>query len=254
MKNKYFGVATDEGALEKNEGCKKAPNFLFKLFNVKGKLFDLSDDLDVTHEQIYAQTSQLFCDINLEKDKPVFFGGTHDVTGFIVKAFATKYVGAKLLIFDAHADCEDALPSTTTHEDFVRMLVEKNILNGEDIFIFGLRKVSDIEKECLAENKINHLYFDEINNDFKKAKKQVLDFIKTSKNLYVSFDVDMLNSEIMRATGYFPDDGLSCDQTKELLELSFPFAKAIDLVEFNPDKISLGEDKLLKELFSSFFV
>ncbi|MFA5763911.1 MAG: arginase family protein [archaeon] len=253
MKNKYFGVATDEGALEKNDGCKKAPNFLLKLFKVKGVLFDLNDDLDEVHQQIYAQANQVFCNINLEKEKPVFFGGTHDVTGFIVKAFAKKYANAKLLIFDAHADCEDALPSITTHEDFVRLLVEKNILKGEDIFIFGLRKVSDIEKECLAENKINHIYFDEINNDFEKAKKQVLNFVKGAKNLYVSFDVDMLNSEIMKATGYYPDDGLSCDQTKELLELSLPNACAIDLVEFNPDKISLGEDKLIFELFKKFF-
>ena len=253
MKNKYFGVPVCEGALEKNDGCENAPSFLFDLFKINGKLFDLTGELEDKHGQIYSSAKQIFCNLDLN-EKPVFIGGTHDVTGFIVKAFKEKNKNAKLLIFDAHADCEDALPSTTTHEDFVRMLVEKNILNGEDIFIFGLRKVSDIEKECLAENKINHLYFDEINNDFKKAKKQVLNFIKTSKNLYVSFDVDMLNSEIMRATGYFPDDGLSCDQTKELLELSFPFAKAIDLVEFNPDKISLGEDKLLKELFSSFFV
>ena len=250
MKKKYFGIASDEGAIEKNDGCSKAPEFLFDLFKVKGELISLNGELEEKHEQIYLRAKDIFEKVPVGI-VPTFFGGTHDLTGFTFKAFSEKYENAKLLICDAHADCEDAV-SITTHEDFVRMLIENNIVEPENLMIFGLRHVSDIEKEFLKEKKIKHFYFEELNESFYVFTKIIEAFAKSGK-LYFSFDVDVIDSEKMKATGYFPDFGFSEEQTKELLELVISRARAIDLVEFNPEKITLGEDKLIKKLFSSFF-
>ena len=107
-------------------------------------------------------------------------------------------------------------------------------------------------ENIVKENKINYLYFEKIQEDFELAKQKVKEFVNTNE-LYVSFDVDVLDKEIMQATGYFPENGLSKKQTKELLDLIIPKTKAFDLVEFNPIKIKLNEDELIKELFSSFF-
>jgi len=250
MKKMYFGIASDEGAIGKNDGCSKAPEFLLDLFKVKGNLFSLSGEIEEKHNQIYLEAKEVF-----EKVPggivPTFFGGTHDLTGFTFKAFSEKYEDVKLLIYDAHADCEDAI-SVTTHEDFVRMLIENNIVEPENLMIVGLRKVSDIEKEFLKKHKIKHFYFEELNEAFHVFTKLIEVFVKGSK-LYISFDVDMLDSKIMKATGDFPDFGFSEEQTKELLELVIPRARAIDLVEFNPDKITLNEDKLLFRLFNKYF-
>jgi len=253
MEKKYFGVPIEEGAIEKNDGCKGAPNFLFDLFGVKGALFDLTGEIEEKQDQVYLQAKKVLEENDLEKEKVVFFGGTHDLTGFTFKAFAEKRKNAKLLIFDAHVDCEDALPSLTTHEDFVRMLIENKILPPENLMIVGVRKISEIEKEFLKINKIKHFYFEELKTSFQTFVKIVGAFA-SSGELYVSFDVDVLDSEKMQATGYFPEGGISVQEAKELLGVSFEKAKIFDLVEFNPSKIKLKEDILLKRLFSSFFV
>ena len=253
MEKKYFGIPTDGGAIGKNDGCMHAPKFLFDLFNVKGTLFDLTGEIEEKQEQVYLHAKEAFKENGGGVVKPILFGGTHDVTGYLFKAFAEKNKNAKLLIFDAHADCEDALPQVTTHEDFVRMLIEKKIIKPQSLMIVGLRKVSEIEKEFLRSNKIKHFYFEELETSFQTFVKIVGAFA-SSGELYVSFDVDVLSSEIMKATGYFPEGGLSVDEAKDLLDISFSKAKVFDFVEFNPSKIALNEDVLIKNLFSSFFV
>ena len=249
MEKEFFGIPIDEAAMGKNDGCKNAPEFLFNLFNISGKLFELEGELEGKHEQIFEQAKIVF-----EKDEQktkVFFGGTHDATGFIFKAFAEKNKDAKLLIFDAHADCEDAL-SVTTHEDFVRMLVEKKIVKPENLMILGLRHVSKIEKEFLKENKIKNFYFDEINASFDTFQKFVEGFVNTGE-VYVSFDIDVLDSEKMRATGELPEGGLSVEQARELLDIAILKAKVMDLIEFNPEKVTQEEDKLVFGLFNKYF-
>jgi len=57
----------------------------------------------------------------------------------------------------------------------------------------------------------------------------------------------------MQATGYYPPEGASKEQAKELLDICFEKAKVFDLVEFNPKKISLNEDKLIFDLFNNYF-
>jgi arginase family enzyme len=250
MKKKYFGISIDETALGKNDGCAKASEFLLDLFKVKGEQFLVEGEIEEKHEQIYKQSKEMF-----EKTPvgivPVIFGGTHDITGFTFKAFSEKYEDAKLLIFDAHADCEDAL-SITTHEDFVRMVVENNIVEPKNLMIVGLRHLSGIEKDFLKEKKIKHFYFEELNEAFHVFTKIVEAFAKSGK-MYVSFDVDVIDSKLMKATGHFPNEGLSKEQTEIFLEIALPYARAIDLVEFNPDKIALNEDKLLFDLFTKYF-
>jgi arginase family enzyme len=245
----YYSIPIDEGAMDKNKGCAKAPAFLLDLFKVKGKEFSLEGELEEKQKQIYQQAQEIFKE---NKDTKVFFGGTHDITGFTVKAFAKKNVNAKLLIFDAHADCEDAL-SITTHEDFVRMLIEDAIIKPENLLIIGLRHVSEIEKDFLKEHKTKNFYFEEIKESIGAISKITEAFVRNAEELYVSFDVDVLDSEKMRATGELPKGGLSNEQANALLAIALPKAKVVDLVEFNPEKITQNEEKLLFELFNKYF-
>jgi arginase family enzyme len=238
----FFGICSDFGALGKNNGCASAPEYLMKLFGVEGTSFSPnSKDVDEAQKEIFAFASR----IDFSK-KSFIFGGTHDITFSLVKAFAEKNKNPSLLIFDAHADCEDSIGSVT-HEDFVRFIVEEKILLPKNIFIVGLRDVSSIEKQFLSENKIAHTYFSKIT--FEETLSLVKNFVSKSKELYISFDADVLDSKIMQATGYAPKGGFSLGEAKNLLNECFSKALAFDLVEFNPQKIKLGENKLLKELF-----
>jgi arginase family enzyme len=248
MGKAYFGINSIEGSLDKNKGCEKAPSFLSKLFNVKIKEFVLTkNDIEAQQTEIYAQAKQIFCENTFGQQ--IFFGGTHDITFSLFKAFKENNSSAKLIIFDAHADSDEGL-NTVSHEDFVKGLITQKIITKEELLLVGVRDVYPSEQEFF--DSLNKISFGELKTDFNLAKEKIIDFIKND-DIYFSFDVDVLNEEIMQATHYHPKEGLTKDQAKELLKIVMLKANAIDLVEFNPDKITLSEDKLIKELFSSFF-
>jgi arginase family enzyme len=242
---KFYGVPLSDGALGKNDGAKEAPKYLSKLFNKKGNIFELNGSFEEKQKQIIEKSNNIF-----DAEKVVIFGGTHDITNFTFKAFNENFNDSKLLIFDAHADCEDDIKGVISHEDFVKNLIDEKILNSENLLIVGLRDVSKFERNYLKKNKINHIYFDD-EEFYENSKVLVSDFTKRGE-LYVSFDVDFLNERIMRATGYHPKKGASVKQAKELLSICFDKAKALDIVELNPLKVK-KEDKILKEIFDEFF-
>jgi len=243
--DKYFGVPFSIGAMEMNNDCDKAPAFFSQLFKKKVEILATNKkDIDEIHDSIYLFAKKAFAGEVKAAEKRIFFGGTHDITAFIFKAFSEQNKKPKLLILDAHADCEDLLGSVS-HEDFAKFLVRNKIVKKENIMIVGLRKVSKIEKIFLKRNMIKHFYYGEKTDVMLKAIKK---FVSVGQ-IYLSFDVDMLNSEIMKATGYFPNGGFYQEETKKMLNLCVPVAKAIDIVEFNPIKANEKEKKLIKELF-----
>lgn len=249
--NCFFGVSTSEGALGKNKGCELAPKYFADLFSVTMKEFLLSkSDVELQQKEIFDQSLNA---LKLCKEpKTIFLGGTHDITFSTFKAFAQLNKDASLLIFDAHSDCDEGL-SIPSHEDFVRALIEQKIISPNRVLLFGLRKIYPSEKEFLQTSGVKQIYLKDLKKNPKKAWKEFNNFIKESKNLYVSFDVDVLDSAIMKATGYIHKGGLSVVQAKKFLLPSIKKAKVIDIVEFNPQKLKLKEDRTLKGIFSKFF-
>ncbi|MFA6420327.1 MAG: arginase family protein [archaeon] len=244
----FFGVPTSEGALGKNKGCENAPKYLAELLNINLTEFSLpKNDVEEQQNKTFAFAKSAF--VSCKNCALFFFGGTHDITFSTFKAFAQVHKDASILIFDAHADCDEGL-SVVSHEDFVRALVEQKIVASEQILLFGLRKVYPSEKSFLKSSGVKQIYLKEINSNPKRVFSELNSFIKNSKNLYVSFDVDVLDSEIMKATGYVHKGGLSGAQTKKFLSLVLKKSRGFDLVEFNPKKSSPKEDKLIKSLFS----
>ncbi len=248
----FIGVSTSEGALGKNKGCELAPNYLSELFSITLKQINLSkNDVELQQKEIFEQSTQVLK--SCAEKKVVFFGGTHDITFSTFKAFASLNANSSILIFDAHSDCDEGL-STPSHEDFVRALVEQKIVPAEKILLFGLRKIYPSEKEFLKTSGVKQIYLKDFEENKEKVFKEFNEFLINATSLYLSFDVDVLDSDIMQATGYVHAGGLTVPQAKKYFAYGLGKATAIDIVEFNPKKIKLKEDKILKNIFNEFVV
>jgi len=248
----FVGVSTSEGALGKNKGCELAPTYLSELFSVQLKQINLSkNDVELQQKEIFDESLKVLSEC--EGKKVVFFGGTHDITFSTFKAFSKLNVDSSILIFDAHSDCDEGL-STPTHEDFVRALVEQKIVPAGKIMLFGLRKIYPSEKDFLKTSGVKQIYLEDFEKNKEKVFKEFNEFVSNSKNLYLSFDVDVLDSNIMQATGYVHKGGLTVPQAKKYFSFGLEKATALDIVEFNPKKIKLKENKILTNIFNEFVV
>jgi len=240
---KFFGVPTAQGALGKNGGCEKAPAVLGKLFKVDVRMFDLPrNDIELQQKEIMDLAKKAFS--TYAKEKKVFFGGSHDVTFSLFKAFASKSKNSAIILFDAHADCDEGL-STVSHEDFVRSLVGQGLVKAENVLLFGVRKIFESEQDFLEKSGVK----------VSNSAAFLIDFLKNHKRIYFSFDVDVLDPNVMGATHYLEVNGMYTAEAKELVGKIFASDNvlAADIVEFNPDRANAQDKKNLLEIFGSNF-
>ncbi len=242
-----YSIPTCDGGLGKNRGCERAPAALSAKLKIESEIFSLTQgDIEKQHEEIQEQAIEAF----KGKEIPFFIGGTHDITFPLFRAFAKTHKNPSLLIFDAHVDSDQGT-SVPTHEDFVRALVEQKIIPAEKIMVVGVRQTYPSEQDFLVQSGIRFILSEVVHSNFSDVEKLVKNFASKAGSLYVSFDVDCLSNRIMLATHYTPRGGLLEKEARLLLHATIKHAKALDLVEFNPTKITLKEDDLLQELFQS---
>lgn len=208
-------VSSSNGSLGKNIGCEKAPDEIVKLlegFEVK-EVKIVKGNLDETGK-------------NIEKIKgDIFIGGDHSITYFSFKSFAKGKKNPGLLILDAHLDC-DYYTKTVTHEDFVRKLIDEEILKKENVIWLGVRKIFGVEKRFTKDMKV-----------FKKYSDEILDLCKKFSDLYLSIDIDVVDPKFAPGTGHKEKNGLSDKELFFILDkLKTLNIGRIDLVEVNPDK------------------
>lgn len=238
---KFYSIPSSEGALGRNKGCDKAPEFLAKLLKARPGAFELKRaDIEEQQKQIFKQALKAFRNKGLK----VFFGGTHDITFSLFKAFAAsrQKQGRRkaLIIFDMHVDCDEGF-ETPSHDDFVRALVLQKIARPSEIMIFGAWKVFESERRFLKANAVKRTL----------SESKLLEFAIKFDEIYLSFDVDVLSGKEMKATHYLNRKGLSPTRAAEALNacLATGKVKALDIVELNPEKAGAKEKRALLKVF-----
>ena len=68
----------------------------------------------------------------------IAIGGDHTITYSIIKKIADKNTG--IIIFDAHPDLMQKF-SVPTHENYLRHLIEENIITSQQIVLIGIRNI-----------------------------------------------------------------------------------------------------------------
>ena len=177
-------------------------------------------------------------DINKEiLDKnlfPITFGGEHSITPGCIAPFVKKHKNICLLHFDAHADLRESYNG----EKFSHASAIKRCLDYKNVSIisFGIRNISKSEITFLKKNasRINIFWAkDKKNWNLQKFKKMI-----KGKTVYLTFDVDGLDSSIMPATGTPEPGGLLWDETLDIIKIAAKNSNIVgaDINELSPIK------------------
>ena len=143
-----------------------------------------------------------------------------------------KYKEITILHLDAHADLRNSYNGEKfSHASAIRRCLDyKNV----SIISFGIRNISQSEIPFLKKNKSRINIFwakDKFKWDLIKFKKLI-----KNKTVYLTFDVDGLDSSIMPATGTPVPDGLGFNESLQLIKSLIKGRKVLgfDVVEFSP--------------------
>ena len=165
---------------------------------------------------------------------PITFGGEHSITPGCIAPFTKKFKKICLLHFDAHADLRESYNG----EKFSHASAIKRCLDHKNVSVisFGIRNISSSEILFLKKNskRINIFWAKD------KAKWNLIKFKKLIKNktVYLTFDVDGLDSSIMPATGTPEPGGLLWDETLDIIKIAAKNSNIVgaDINELAPIK------------------
>ena len=203
----------------------------FKKIGIKTlKPFKINKNINKAINQI-AEINKKILDNNLF---PITLGGEHSITPGCIKPFVKKYKKLTLLHFDAHADLRESYAGEKfSHASAIRRCIDyKNI----SVVSFGIRNISAEEIPILKKNnKRISIYWakDKKKWDLKQFKKQI-----KNKDVYITFDVDGLDSSIMPATGTPEPGGIFWEEALEIIKIACKNSRIVgaDVNELAPIK------------------
>ena len=169
-----------------------------------------------------------------EKKFPLTLGGEHSLTPGAIRPFIKKFGKICLLHFDAHADLRDSYNGNKfSHASAIRRCLDSPNVS---VISFGVRNISSSEIPFLKKNKKRiKIYWakDKLKwnlNHFKKLIK--------NKKVYLTFDVDGLDSSVMPATGTPEPGGLFWNETIKIIKIASQNSNILgaDINELSPIK------------------
>lgn len=163
---------------------------------------------------------------------PIILGGEHALTYGSVAACIEKYPDLSILQIDAHADLRKSYEDNVYSHACISYHLYK-LLPQPNIAQVGIRNISKEEADWMEEEQPNINIFWARNQD----KWNFTDIIWTlSDNVYLTIDIDGLDSGIMPATGTPEPGGMSWYQLMELIKQLCIRKNVVgaDVVEYAP--------------------
>ena len=203
----------------------------FKVIGVKTiKPFKINKNINKALKQISLLNQK-----SIEKNLfPLTLGGEHSITAGCIEPFVKSYKNVTILQFDAHADLRNSYNNQKySHASAMRRCLDfKNV----DLISIGIRNISKEEIPFLKKNDGRIKIF--WAKDQKKWNLKYFKRLIKNKNVYLTFDVDGLDSSIMPATGTPEPGGLFWYETLSLIKTTFKNANVIgaDINELAPIK------------------
>lgn len=163
---------------------------------------------------------------------PLVLGGEHALTAGAIAPFAARYRDLVVLQFDAHADLRDGyLGERYSHAAAMRRVLDHA---GVTLVSVGIRAVSSEEVAFLEANRARiHVHWAK-----DQARWDIDDIVAPLRGrpVYVTFDIDALDSAVMPATGTPTPGGLPYATALALLRGAAETGTIVgaDLVELSP--------------------
>lgn len=220
------------------------------------------DSIVVMYERIRHIVARHLCDNRF----PIVIAGDHSNAGGTIAgikdAFPTKRLG--VIWIDAHADlhspytspsgnvhgmplataihednleCQQKKPSAETRKNWNLIKGESRRVNPADLFFVAVRSTEKPEEHLMEKYQIPNVNVPELTNSgAEKVAETALEHLKDCDHIYVSFDVDSLDSTISKGTGTPVSGGLSEEQATQLLLslLKSPKVISLEFTEINP--------------------
>ena len=169
-----------------------------------------------------------------KKKFPLTLGGEHSLTAGAIRPFVKKFGKLCLLHFDAHADLRNSYNGNKfSHASAIRRCLDNPNVS---VVSFGIRNISLNELSFLKKNKKRIKIFwakDKLKWNLNQLKK-----IIRNKKVYLTFDVDGLDSSLMPATGTPEPGGLFWDETIRIIKIAAQSSHIVggDINELSPIK------------------
>lgn len=163
---------------------------------------------------------------------PLVLGGEHSLTAGAIRPFAARHGDLVVLQFDAHADLRDGyLDERYSHAAVMRRVLDHGSVSLVSV---GVRALSAGEAAFIETNRSRirvHWAKDQASWDIEEIISPL-----RGRPVYVSFDVDALDSAIMPATGTPTPGGLSYLQALTILRRAAEVGTIVgaDIVELAP--------------------
>ena len=233
-----YGVGTSKGPAEIikashqvelfDEDLNKEP---YKFIGIKTlKPFPIKKNIIDALKQIENINKRLMD----KKIFPLILGGEHSLTAGAIRPFVKKFGKLCLLHFDAHADLRNSYNGNKfSHASAIRRCLDNPNVS---VVSFGIRNISSGEISFLKKNEKRIKIFwakDKLKWSLRQLKK-----IIRNKKIYLTFDVDGLDSSLMPATGTPEPGGLFWDETIKIIKIAAQSADIIgaDINELSPIK------------------
>jgi agmatinase len=170
----------------------------------------------------------------------VTLGGEHAISSATIAAHAKLYSNLSVLQFDAHSNLRtDYLNNKYSHASVMARVCE--FLDPRQLVQVGVRAQCKEEAEFIRDHGIHTFYAHEIRRGhYTKVLKYWDDFVveKLSENVYITFDIDVLDPSLMPATGAPEPNGLFWDEVMQCLRKIARKRHIVgfDVVELSPIK------------------
>lgn len=186
-----------------------------------------NESTETAQKKIY-QTALVLID----QDKiPISLGGEHSITPSLVKAVREKFSSLSVLCFDAHSDLRDSYQgSKHNHACAIRRIFDLKV----PVTLIGLRNYCLEEHEFMQRYSIPNFTPEEITIDITQVIEKVLESL--NPYVYITFDIDALDSSIAPGTGTPDPGGLTYRQCLAILEAVGRHKQIVgaDIVEVRP--------------------
>ncbi|MGC8730091.1 MAG: agmatinase [Candidatus Micrarchaeia archaeon] len=164
-----------------------------------------------------------------DKKFPLLLGGEHTIAVGSIKALKSSGHDFTVLQFDAHSDSRDEFMGSKYSHACV-MARAKEITGS--CYGVGIRSIN---RESFQEKRNEFLFM----KDIKRMEiEEVVENIckNTKKQVYISFDFDVLDPSIMPSVGTPEPDGISFEFAKEVIKMVAKKKNIIgmDFNELNP--------------------
>ncbi|HNY06851.1 MAG TPA: agmatinase [Bacteroidales bacterium] len=188
----------------------------------------------------------------LKKNKfTVTIGGEHSVSIGAIKAYFEKYDDLTVIQLDAHADMRPEYEGSP----YSHACVMARVKEMGSFLQVGIRSMSAEEREHIDTDRI--FYADKIYD----SNNWMFDLLnKLTKNVYITFDLDVLDPSIMPSTGTPEPGGMLWYQVIDFLRTINQKANVVgfDIVELCPNRHNKAPDflaaKLLYQMLTYKFI